>query len=317
MQPRRRRAPARGAAPTLALLALTACSQPGGPFEPTAEQRALVEEARSQAAAGARAHAHDLLAQIVTDAPRYAQAWRLYAEVASQRQDWARAIEAGRALLGLDARDISAATVLLTAGLRLGEVAAAREGLLVLEAQAPEASSTHEFAAELLLEEGQLALAVERASQALAGGSRWARGHQILGLEAEARDALMDARMHYESALELDPTHIGSRDRLATLLAQAGEESEAARHRELSQQMTAATSGGYRRLPAQERLARFEPLCHELEFWPLAWVEHARALLDLRRPAEARRVILRGLVHHPDHPELTELLAQARTGRGS
>ena len=199
-----------------------------------------------------------------------------------------------------------------------GEASAAREGLVVLEAQEPGLARTHEFAAEVLLEEGQLALAAGRARQALASGSSWARVHQILGLEAEARDALLDARAHYESALELDPAHLGSRDRLATLLAQAGEEHEAARHRGLSQQMAAATSGGFRRLPAQERLARFGPLCNELEFWPLVWVEHARALLDLSRPAEARRVLQRGLVHHPDHPELAELLEQARGGgRGS
>lgn len=294
-------------AATLALLAVS-CA---GSVEPAPTSVEVLGEIDAALGRGDRELAWRLSVELVEAEPRWDGAWRAYAMVARGRQDWSRAIEAGRRLVGDLGGGPEDAARLADAGLRLGDAAAAAEGLAALRRLDPDGPLTHETGARVAFEEGDLAGAGRLARAALAAGPALPDAHHLAALAAQDGGDRAAAIGHCRRALEADFGHLGARDLLATLLALAGEMLESEEHRRTHSMMIGATRGGFRKGPAQERLVVFADLSSRLPRWELAWIEHGRALLDLDRAPEAEQVLRRGLQRHAGSAALRGLLARA------
>ena len=279
--------------------------------------RALAEAtlARADAALqeGRREVALLELKRAVEEAPDWVLARERLGELARSTGDHAAMVESYQFLLERaenDAARSEAALAVAQAALAAGWPETARGTLELLERTHADDPATLLLHAQLAFEEGDYAAADEAARRVLEHRPRATLALHIRGVVLEEQ-APREALALYRLALESDPGHLGARSRLALLLEERGEEQEAARQREIHRAISTAMARHFRRRDPELRVRNFSALARELPEWDRAWIEWARALLELEQPEAARAVLQQALAAGADGPALRLMLADA------
>ncbi|MSP15215.1 MAG: tetratricopeptide repeat protein [Myxococcales bacterium] len=284
------------------------------PAEPGDRARALAEFERGQAlfasgdVAGARAAFSSATEADAAFAPAWTQLGRTLV-TSSQGMSFSRAVDCLERALALDPTQLEAHAGLGVAHFGLVDYETAQRDFdNYLEtggdaAPAERRGDAHHHLGVLARLRGDFALALLHLTSAAELRPRFADTRYESGITEEAAGRPELAVSAFEAALELERNHLPSHFRLARLYRQLGREADAARAEKIHRALNALfdnSTGRDQRDPRRRaeqwgEIALLDPRNRTARF------EHARALLELDRAAEAQLAVDGLIRDHADY----------------